>query len=240
MPSESAMREAAEILRKGFGYGNTQADANCGPIATLIDEKDAVIARCNSATAQKEIALDIQRCRAERVEKQIADLKAEKEEIRKLLVNDKALDRDNKDSETLRVLVTVALNGLFWQDKRIKALESEKEGYVTLTVEEFNTAQRAKAEIIKLKAELEKFRGMIYPASDMEDYQKSWEILDNERKERIKELEAELIQVREEGQKDYDGMREFQAKFIESDHRVRWLEAEVARLKGELNERTIN
>lgn len=83
----------------------------------LIDEKDVDIARCNSATVQKEITLGIQRGRAEKAEKRVADLKA------------------------------------------------AKEGYVTLTVEDFNACQRAKAEIEGLKAKAQRLEERLGLAS---------------------------------------------------------------------------
>jgi uncharacterized coiled-coil DUF342 family protein len=44
-------------------------------------------------------------------------------------------------------------------------------------------------------------------------------------------LIAEVRRLREEGQKDYDGMREFQRKFIDADQQRLVLEAQVKQLE---------
>ena len=54
-------------------------------------------------------------------------------------------------------------------------------------------------------------------------------------------LYADIARIREEGQKDYEGMREFQRKFIDADHEIERLregeraaDAEIERLRGDL------
>jgi chromosome segregation ATPase len=65
--------------------------------------------------------------------------------------------------------------------------------------------------------------------------------------EEITRLNAEVEKLKYEGKKDYEGMREFQSKFIQSDHQLRevqisldeaqgyieWQEKEITRLKQE-------
>lgn len=50
---------------------------------------------------------------------------AETEEVGKLLVDDPALDRDNKKEDSLRVLVITALNGLYWRSKNIEEITAK-------------------------------------------------------------------------------------------------------------------
>ena len=50
-----------------------------------------------------------------------------------------------------------------------------------------------------------------------------------------KQLKEEIEQLKSIGKKDYDGMREFQKKYIDCDHDRIWLEKENARLKLSLD-----
>jgi hypothetical protein len=68
---------------------------------------------------QEQFVVDLQRRRNELVE--------EAESIRQLLVQDPALDRADKDKESLRVLVVAALNGLHWRDRELASLKQENE-----------------------------------------------------------------------------------------------------------------
>lgn len=47
----------------------------------------------------------------------------EVESIRQLLVQDPALERQNKEQDSLRTLVTVALNGLHWRDEKLTTIK---------------------------------------------------------------------------------------------------------------------
>ena len=52
-------------------------------------------------------------------------------------------------------------------------------------------------------------------------------------RERVAALEEDRIVISEEGQKDYDGMRDMQAKYIKADHARIAAEARVAELEAE-------
>lgn len=52
-------------------------------------------------------------------------------------------------------------------------------------------------------------------------------------KKKLAEAMAVIDRLREEGKRDYDSMREMQAKFMKADHSLRDTQAELARLREE-------
>ena len=57
------------------------------------------------------------------LEAQLAQANEREAEIKSLIVNDKALDRSNKDTDSLRQFVVLCLNAIHWRNERVKELE---------------------------------------------------------------------------------------------------------------------
>ena len=76
----------------------------------------------------------------------LSDKDAEIDELKQLLVNDKALDRSDKESDSLRNLIICSLNGLHWRTKEIERL---KEALMKLrSVKPFSYANKMRNKII--------------------------------------------------------------------------------------------
>ena len=85
-----------------------------------------------------------------------------------------------------------------------------------------HTTDRLEAETRRLKAEMAKLQ------ADKELFEKRW----CDTTEDCAVLRAEVERLKDEGKRDYDGMRSMQAKFMEADHKWRDMAVEIERLKN--------
>lgn len=86
------------------------------------------------------------------------------------------------------------------------------------------------AEIESLKRELEAAK------QDAMVYRREWELACERydyAKENIKELDDALNSAQSDGQKDYDGMREFQVKFIKADQELQAVKSRLVLARGQ-------